>query len=124
MRSGRSPDPAKLCPSIWSQPLGATTVSRGGIDSMAKARCSHQQNIAGMCFRAGTLHFFDMGKVAGKTSQLNFHNLEYSGGIGFRFTLHNAVIMRIDNAVSREGYRFMWTFSNPWRDEERNENAF
>jgi outer membrane protein assembly factor BamA len=58
--------------------------------------------------------FFDMGKVANKTSQLNYHGLEYSGGIGLRFTIHNAVIMRIDNAFSREGYRFMWTFSNPW----------
>ena len=26
----------------------------------------------------------------------------------------DAVIMRIDNAVSREGYRFIWTFSNMW----------
>jgi outer membrane protein assembly factor BamA len=58
--------------------------------------------------------FFEGGKVAPKVSQLNFHRLEYSGGIGFRFTIQNSVIMRIDNAVSREGYRFMWTFSNMW----------
>lgn len=58
--------------------------------------------------------FFEAGKVASRASQLNFHHLEYSGGIGFRFTLHDAVIMRLDNAVSREGFRFMWTFSNPW----------
>jgi outer membrane protein assembly factor BamA len=55
--------------------------------------------------------FFDMGKVANKATQLNFHNLEYSGGIGFRFTIRNAVVMRIDNAVSREGYRLIWTFT-------------
>jgi outer membrane protein assembly factor BamA len=58
--------------------------------------------------------FFEMGKVAAKASQINFHNLEYSGGIGFRFTMRDAVVMRIDNAVSREGYRLMWTFSNMW----------
>ena len=58
--------------------------------------------------------FFEMGKVAAKASQLNFYDLEYTGGIGFRFTLRDAVIMRIDNAVSREGYRLIWTFSNMW----------
>ena len=58
--------------------------------------------------------FFEGGKVAPKVSQLNFHKLEYAGGIGFRFTIQDTVIMRIDNAVSREGYRFMWTFSNMW----------
>jgi len=58
--------------------------------------------------------FFEGGKVTPKASQLNFHELEYSGGIGFRFTVRDTVIMRIDNAVSREGYRLMWTFSNMW----------
>jgi outer membrane protein assembly factor BamA len=58
--------------------------------------------------------FFEGGKVARKVSQLNFHDLEYAGGIGFRFTLQDTVVMRIDNALSREGYRFMWTFSNLW----------
>ena len=46
--------------------------------------------------------FFEAGKVAPKVSQLNFHKLEYAGGIGFRFTIQDTVIMRIDNAVSRE----------------------
>jgi len=58
--------------------------------------------------------FFEGGKVTPKASQLNFHRLEYAGGIGFRFTIRDTVIMRIDNAVSREGYRLMWTFSNMW----------
>ena len=58
--------------------------------------------------------FFEMGKVASKGTQLNFGNSQYSGGIGFNFTLRNAVIMRIDNAVSHEGYRFIWTFSKAW----------
>lgn len=58
--------------------------------------------------------FFEMGKVAQKASQLNFHNLEYAGGIGLRFTARNAVIMRMEVAASREGIRGMWTFNNPW----------
>jgi len=58
--------------------------------------------------------FFEAGKVAPKASQMNFHEVEYSGGIGFRFTIRDTVVMRLDNAVSREGYRFMWTFSNMW----------
>ncbi len=58
--------------------------------------------------------FFEAGKVTNKASQLNFHNLEYTGGIGFRFTVRDTVIIRVDNAVSREGYRIMWTFSNMW----------
>ena len=58
--------------------------------------------------------FFEVGKVAPKATQLNLARAKYTGGIGFRFTLRDAVVMRIDNAVSNEGYRFMWTFSNPW----------
>lgn len=58
--------------------------------------------------------FFEAGKVAHKASQLNFHNLEYSGGLGFRFTVRDTVLIRVDNAVSREGYRIIWTFSNMW----------
>jgi outer membrane protein assembly factor BamA len=58
--------------------------------------------------------FAEVGKVAPKTTQLNLARAKYTGGIGFRFTLRDAVFMRIDNAVSDEGYRFMWTFSNVW----------
>jgi outer membrane translocation and assembly module TamA len=58
--------------------------------------------------------FYEAGKVAAKASQLNFHNLEHAAGIGFRFTIRHTVVMRIDHAFSREGYRFIWTFSNMW----------
>ena len=58
--------------------------------------------------------FVEMGKVAPKATQLNLARANYAGGIGFRFTLGNAVVMRIDNGISREGYRFIWTFSNMW----------
>ncbi len=56
--------------------------------------------------------FVDAGKVTRKKADLDFSDLDYSGGIGFRFKLRNAVIMRIDFAGSREGFRFMWTFSD------------
>ncbi len=58
--------------------------------------------------------FAEAGKVAPAASHLNLAKAKYAGGIGFRFTLREAVIMRLDNAISNEGYRFMWTFSNMW----------
>jgi outer membrane protein assembly factor BamA len=58
--------------------------------------------------------FAEAGKVAPAATQLNLARAKYAGGIGFRFTLRDAVIMRLDNAISNEGYRFMWTFSNMW----------
>jgi outer membrane protein assembly factor BamA len=58
--------------------------------------------------------FAETGKVAPAATHLNLARAKYAGGIGFRFTLRDAVIMRLDNAISNEGYRFMWTFSNMW----------
>lgn len=58
--------------------------------------------------------FFEAGKVAPEPSGLDLSNLEYSGGIGFRFTIRNEVVIRVDNAVSREGYRMVWGFGNLW----------
>ena len=56
--------------------------------------------------------FFDVGQVAPRVKDFDIDDLRVDGGIGFRFKVHEAVIMRIDNAMSNEGYRFMWTFSN------------
>jgi hypothetical protein len=58
--------------------------------------------------------FVEAGKVAPRGTLLNPGHLEYVGGIGLRFTLRDNVFMRIDNGWSREGYRFIWTFSNMW----------
>lgn len=58
--------------------------------------------------------FFEAGEVAPKLSKLNLGDLEYSGGVGIRFTVRDGVFIRIDNAVSREGYRLIWSFSNIW----------
>lgn len=56
--------------------------------------------------------FVDAGKVAPKRSQLNLHNLEYSAGFGFRFTVRSGVFMRIDTAFSREGVELWWSWSD------------
>jgi outer membrane protein assembly factor BamA len=59
-----------------------------------------------------TAVFFDAGKVVPEKKGLNFADLKYSGGVGFRFRLLDAVVSRIDFAVSTEGFRWMWTFSD------------
>jgi outer membrane protein assembly factor BamA len=56
--------------------------------------------------------FVDAGKVAARKADIDFSNLEWSGGIGFRFKFEDAYFMRIDFATGREGFRFMWTFSD------------
>lgn len=56
--------------------------------------------------------FADAGKVAARRADIDFSDLSYSGGIGFRFRLADAVVSRIDFAYGREGFRFMWTFSD------------
>lgn len=58
--------------------------------------------------------FFEAGKVASEPSELNLSKLEYSGGIGLRFTIRGEVVIRIDTAVSREGYQLIWTFNDLW----------
>lgn len=59
--------------------------------------------------------FGDAGKVAHERADINFSDLKYSGGIGFRFRLAGAVVSRIDFAYGREGFRWMWTFSDIYR---------
>lgn len=56
--------------------------------------------------------FFDAGKVARSRSDLQFSDLQYGGGVGFRFKFKNATVMRIDLAKGSEGFRAMWTFSD------------
>jgi outer membrane protein assembly factor BamA len=59
--------------------------------------------------------FVDAGKTVPRKRLIDYHNLKYSGGIGFRARLANAVIMRIDMAYGDEGFRFMWTFSDIYK---------
>lgn len=56
--------------------------------------------------------FVDVGKVSEFARLLYQEDLAVSGGIGFRFKLKDAVIMRIDQAYGNEGYGFIWTFSD------------
>jgi outer membrane translocation and assembly module TamA len=56
--------------------------------------------------------FVDAGKVAPTRSQVNLADLKYSGGIGFRVRFLDAIISRIDFAVGREEFRWMWTFGD------------
>lgn len=56
--------------------------------------------------------FGDAGKVAPSKSELNFADLKFSGGLGLRVRFLDAIISRIDFAAGREGFRWMWTFSD------------
>ena len=54
--------------------------------------------------------FFDAGKVAPKRSQINFHDLEASAGVGFRFNIRNSTFLRLDVGASHEGMRIWLVF--------------
>lgn len=56
--------------------------------------------------------FADAGKVFGKHSQWNLHDLESSVGLGFRFNVRNNVFLRFDTAFSHEGYKIWIKFNN------------
>jgi hypothetical protein len=56
--------------------------------------------------------FVDAGKVVPQLADIDLSELEWSGGVGFRFKIQGAYIMRIDFAAGREGFRYMWTFSD------------
>ena len=56
--------------------------------------------------------FVDAGKVVPLKREVDVTRLNYSGGIGFRFRVRSAVVSRTDFAVSREGFRMIWTFSD------------
>ena len=62
--------------------------------------------------------FLDAGKVVPLKRDVDFSHMNYSGGIGFRVRLRSAIVSRTDFAVSREGFRMVWTFSDifkaPW----------
>lgn len=56
--------------------------------------------------------FVDFGKVAPRLRDVDFSDFDWNAGIGFRFKVNDAYIMRIDFAAGREGFRWMWTFSD------------
>jgi len=56
--------------------------------------------------------FMDAGKTVSNKGEVDFSGLNYSGGIGFRFRLEDAVVLRFDIAKSREGLRWIWSISD------------
>ena len=59
--------------------------------------------------------FLDAGKVVPLKREVDPTNLNYSGGIGFRVRVRSAIVSRTDFAVSREGFRLIWTFSDIYK---------
>ena len=59
--------------------------------------------------------FVDAGKVVPLKSEVDATRLHYSGGIGFRVRVRSAIVSRTDFAVSGEGFRIVWTFSDIYK---------
>jgi hypothetical protein len=57
--------------------------------------------------------FYDAGKVASRTEDLNFRDLESDYGIGFRFGTRNGIFLRVEGAFgSSGGKHFVMRFGN------------
>jgi len=56
--------------------------------------------------------FVDAGKTVSDKGQVDFSGLNYSGGIGFRARVNDAIVLRFDVARSREGLRLIWSMSD------------
>jgi hypothetical protein len=55
-----------------------------------------------------TAVFYDTGKVAARTSDLDFNGMRHDVGVGFRFHSPDATLLRIDVARSQEGTRIVF----------------
>ena len=56
--------------------------------------------------------FVDAGKTVSQKGQITPSGLNYSGGVGFRARVNDAVVLRFDIAKSREGLRWIWSMSD------------
>ena len=63
--------------------------------------------------------FVETGKVAPRNGVLNLSDLNWDGGLSLRFKLFDSFLMRVDNAFSSEGWRFIWTFSELFGRQDR-----
>ncbi len=63
--------------------------------------------------------FAEAGKVAPRNGVLNLSNLKWNGGLSLRFKIFDSFFMRVDNAFSPEGWRFIFTFSELFGREDR-----
>jgi outer membrane protein assembly factor BamA len=59
--------------------------------------------------------FLDAGKVVPLKKDVDPTHMNYSAGIGFRVRVRSAIVSRTDFAVSREGFRLVWTFSDIYK---------
>jgi outer membrane translocation and assembly module TamA len=55
-----------------------------------------------------TALFYDTGKVAARTSDLDFHGMSHDVGVGFRFHSPDATMLRVEVAQSEEGTRVVF----------------
>ena len=55
--------------------------------------------------------FYDAGKVAARTSDLDLNHLKTDYGFGVRFHAPMATVLRVDVARSREGTRLVFAAS-------------
>ena len=55
--------------------------------------------------------FVDAGKTVPQKGGVNFSEMNYSGGTGLRARVRGAVVLRMDVARSREGFRWIWSMS-------------
>ena len=63
--------------------------------------------------------FAETGKVAPRNGVLNLSNLKWDGGVSLRFKLFDSFFMRVDNAFSTEGWRFIFTFTELFGRQDR-----
>jgi hypothetical protein len=56
--------------------------------------------------------FVDAGKTVSDKGEIHLSGLNYSGGVGFRARVNDAVVLRFDVARSREGLRWIWSMSD------------
>jgi outer membrane protein assembly factor BamA len=59
--------------------------------------------------------FLDAGKVVPLKRDVDPTRLHYSGGVGFRVRVRSAIVSRTDFAISGEGFRIVWTFSDIYK---------
>ena len=56
--------------------------------------------------------FLDGGETVPEKGAVAFSKMDYSGGIGFRARVTDAVVLRFDVARSHEGFRWIWSMSD------------
>jgi hypothetical protein len=98
--------------------LGGKNTLRGYYDYRFHDRDMEVFNVEsrwGLFTHLDTALFFDTGKVAPQASDLRFTGLKTSYGIGFRVHNREATVGRVDLGHSREGWRVIVKFSDPFK---------